>query len=230
MNPRITLIVVALFALLLGYVYFVDINKTPAQLGTPVPTPAPQVFSLTSDNVKSIEVRDLRRPREVTITRNENNWQITKPETKPADSTAVQSTLLELTTLQANRVLTNVTDLAPFGLVTATLEVRLVMSDTTAYALTVGNKTPDGSSYYAVYTGDKSKVFLISSSTVDTLNTWLTTPPYEPTATPTATATPPVTPTAAGTESPPATPAAGSTAPPPNIVPTIALPVATPTP
>jgi hypothetical protein len=229
-NPRITLIVVALFALLLGYVYFAEINKPPAQLGTPVPTPAPQVFSLSSSNVKSIEVRDLRRPRQVTISRTENTWQITNPETKPADSTQVDSTLMQLTTLQATRVLTNVTNLAPYGLITATLEVRLVMSDTTSYAITVGDKTPDGSSYYAVYTGDTAKVFLISSSTVDQFNTWLTTPPYEPTATPTATATPPVTPTVAGTESPPTTPAAGSTAPPPNLVPTIALPVASPTP
>ena len=139
--------------------------------------------------------RDLRRAREVTITRNETGWQISKPETKPADAPQVDSTLTQLTTLQATRVLTNVTDLKPYGLVTATLEVRLVMSDTTAYAITVGDKTPDGSSYYAVYTGDKSKVFLLSSSVVDNLEAWLNTPPYEPTPTATATATPPVTPT-----------------------------------
>ena len=39
MNPRITLIVVAVFAVLLGYVLLVEQNKTPEQLGTPVPTP-----------------------------------------------------------------------------------------------------------------------------------------------------------------------------------------------
>lgn len=230
MNPRITLIVVALFALLLGYVYFVELNKTPAQLGTPVPTAAPQVFSLSSSNVKNIEVRDLRRTREVTITRNESGWQISKPETKPADAPQVDSTLTQLTTLQATRVLTNVTNLAPFGLVTATLEVRLVMSDTTAYAITVGDKTPDGSSYYAVYTGDKSKVFILPSSAVDSLDAWLNTPPYQPTPTATATATPPVTPTVPGTTPAETTPGAAATAPPPNIVPTLVVPVVTPTP
>ena len=122
------------------------------------------------------------------------------------------------------------TNLAPFGLVTATLEVRLVMSDTTAYAITVGDKTPDGSSYYAVYTGDKSKVFLLSSSVVDNLEAWLNTPPYEPTPTATATATPPVTPTVPGTPPAEVTPGAAATAPPPNIVPTLVIPAVTPTP
>jgi hypothetical protein len=117
-------------------------------------------------------------------------------------------------------VLTNVNDLAQFGLVTATLEVRLIMSDTTPYALTIGDKTPSGSDYYAVYTGDRSRVFIISGVTVEDMLNWLNTPPYEPTPTPTAV------PTVPGTPSP------ESTGAPPNLVPTVAipLPAATPTP
>ena len=200
MKPRNTLIIVALFALLLGYVYLFELNKTPEQLGTPVPTAQPLVFSVDASNVKTIEIRDLRGTREVQITRNQRNWQLEKPESKPADSNSVDSALMRLTTIQASRVLTNVSDIAPFGFVTATLEVRLIMTDNTAYALTVGNKTPDGSSYYVVYTGDKSKVFIVSSSIISDLTTWLTTPPYEPTPTPTFTPTPPETPTIANTE------------------------------
>ena len=98
--------------------------------------------------------------------------------------------------------MTNVKDLNAFGFVTATMEVRMVMSDTTPYALTIGAKTPDGAGYYAVYTGDKSKVFIVSTSSVSTLQGWLDTPPYQPTPTPTYTPTPPVTPTLEGTPSP----------------------------
>ncbi len=234
MKPRNTLIVVALFALLLGYVYFVEINKTPEQLGTPVPTPQLQVFSVATNNVKNIEIRDLRAPRQVTLTRTENGWQVQQPQTKNADSPAVDSAVNQLTSLSASRVLTNVTDIAPYGFVTATLEIRLVMSDTTPYALTVGNKTPDGSNYYVVYTGDRSKVFIVPSGSVDSLKSWLDTPPYEPTPTPTATPTLPETPTPQGTpgaEGGTPTPG-GPTAAPPNIVPTVALPppAGTPTP
>ncbi len=199
MNPRLTLIVVALFVLLFGYVYFVELNKTPEQLGTPTPAKQPQVFQLDAKNLKSIEVRDLRAPRETKLTRTETGWTIDLPVQKAADSPTVDSVIGQLTSMQATRILTNTTDLAPFGFAPAMLEARLIMSDTTPYALTVGGKTPDGSNYYAVYTGDKAKVFIISASTVTTLQGWLDVPPVEPTPTPTSTATPPVTPTAATT-------------------------------
>ncbi len=235
MNPRITLIIVIVFAVLLGYVYFVELNKTPAELGTPVPTPQPSVLQVAESNVKTIEIRDLRAPREVRLTRVDTGWQVTQPISKAADSPTVERTLTQLASLQATRVLTNVTDLAPYGFSPATLEVRLIMTDTTPYALTIGDKTPDGSNYYATYTGDKSKVFLLGGSTVEELTGWLATPPYEPTPTPTYTPTPPVTPTVEETGTPGATaavtPTAGTSVPPPNIVPTIAIPtpLATPT-
>ena len=100
------------------------------------------------------------------------------------------------------------------------------MSDTTAYAITVGDKTPDGSDYYVSYTGDKSKVFIVSTIDLDTLIAWLDTPPYEPTPTPTFTPTVPPTATPPVTE--PLTPT--QTAAPPGIVPTLVPAPATPTP
>lgn len=219
MKPRNTLIVIALFALLFGYVYFVELNKTPGELGTPTPSAPPPVFQLSASNVKSIEVRDLRAPRQVKTIRTDSGWQIEKPTEKAADSGKIDSTLSRLVNLQSSRVLTNVTDLASFGFVTATLEARLIMSDTTPYALTAGDKTPDGYSYYVVYTGDKSKVFIVNSSVIDDLVAWLDAPPYQPTPTPTfipspiATPTPMITPTPAASSTTP-TPAPSETATP----------------
>jgi hypothetical protein len=222
LKPRNTLIVVALFALLFGYVYFIELSKTPGELGTPMPSALPQIFQLGASNIQSIEVRDLRAPREIKVTRAESGWQIERPTEKVADSPKIDSALSRLVNLQSSRVLTNVTDLAPFGFVTATLEVRLVMSDTTPYALTVGDKTPDGYSYYAVYTGDKSKVFIINSSVMDDLVAWLDTPPYQPTPTPTFTPSPIATPTT-GIQT--ITPGATSTTlTPPSSVPETATP------
>ncbi|MBI5034612.1 MAG: DUF4340 domain-containing protein [Chloroflexi bacterium] len=210
MKPRNTLIVVAVFAVLVGYLYFFEINKTPeqlsAQLGTPTARPPVYALQFNSSEVASIQVSDLQAPRQVVIKRNGDQWQIAQPADKAADTFPVQSAVSALSSLQASRVLTDVTDLAPYGLVTPTLEVRLVMSDTKQYAITVGGKTPNGASYYVTYTGDKSRVFLVNTGSIDEVKAWLDTPPYQPTPTPTFTPspTPSVTDTPAVTPTPPA--------------------------
>lgn len=226
MNARNTLIVVALFAILFGYVWFVELPKTPEQLATPT-KPSPVVLQLKAQDVKSIELRDLRQPRMVKLSRAGSGWQVEQPVVKVGDSPTIEDTVGQLATLQATRVLTDVTDLAPFGFITPTLEARLVMSDTTPYAITVGSKTPDGSSYYVIYSGDK-KVFIVSGSTIDQLVTWLDTPPYEPTPTPTLTPTPPETATPAVTATITSTAAPGAA--PPGIVPTLVPATETPKP
>lgn len=194
MKPRTTLIVVAVFAVLLGYIYFFEINKTSeqlsAQLGTPTARPPTYVLQFTPSEVNTLQVSDLQASRQVILKRNGDQWQITQPADKTADKFAVESAVSALSSLQTSRVLTDVTDIAPYGLVTPTLEVRLVMSDTKQYAITVGGKTPNGSSYYVVYTGDKSKVFLVNTGSIEEVKAWLDTPPYQPTPTPTFTPSP----------------------------------------
>jgi hypothetical protein len=201
LNPRTTLIVVVLFALLAGYVFFVEWNKTPeqlnAQLGTPTSKPPAYVLQFDSLQVQQIQISDLRAARQVTVARSSDGWQL-KPMDQPADKFMVELALGSLANLSANRVLTNVVDLAPYGLVTATLEARVVMSDSKQFAVTIGNKTPDSRYFYAIYTGDKSKVFLIDVGSINTLQDWLDKPPYQPTATPTL---PPL-PTPTATETP----------------------------
>lgn len=214
MKPRNTLIVVGLFAVLLGYVYFVELNKTPEQLGTPTPKPAQYLFQLSPSEITGIEVSELQSSRVVKLTHTEGGWKVNLPTEKVANQSLVSGTVSDLAALQYTRVLTNVTDLAPFGFVTATLEARVTMSNTQSYAITVGGKTPDGSYYYVVYTGDKSKVFLVDPTLVESLKGWFDNPPYEPTPTPTFTPTPPVTPTLEAT---------------PTISPTIAVPGFVPT-
>ena len=214
MKPRTTLIVVAVFALLVGYIYFFEINKTAdqlsAQLGTPTAKPPTYALQLNASDVNSIQLSDLQAPRQVIVQRNGSDWQVTQPISKTADTFPVESAVSALASLQATRVLTNVTDLAPYGFVTPTLEIRVVMSDTKQYAITIGGKTPNGSSYYVIYTGDKSNVFLINTSNIDEVKGWLDAPPYQPTPTPTftpsptpsVTDTPAITPTPAATDTP----------------------------
>lgn len=226
MKPRTTLIVVAVFALLAAYLYFVELNKTPEQLGTPTPRPSPSVFKFAASDIKTIQVSDLQSPRQVRATRTDTSWQVEAPTNKPGDTFALSSTAMQFAGLFASRVITTVTDLAPFGLVTPTLEVRLTLSDTTQYALTIGNKTPDGSNYYAMYTGGK-EIFVVNASAFTSVLGWLDNPPYEPTPTPTFTPTPLATPTSPVAETPTAIPT--SVVPPPAFVPTL-VPQTTTTP
>ncbi|MBI3740901.1 MAG: DUF4340 domain-containing protein [Chloroflexi bacterium] len=233
MNSRVTLIVVAVFIALFGFVFLVDQDKPSQQLNaTPTATgiAKPYLFPVASSDVQSIEVRDLRAPRQVKVTRTDAGWRIETPEQKEGDDFKITQMLNRLITLQPSRVLSNVTDLKSFGFITATLEARITLTNTEQYALTVGDKTTGGNDYYAVHTGGKI-VFIVSQSVIDDLMAWFDAPPYQPTPTPTFTPTIPVTPTVTGTP-PTSTPAPITpTTAPPNIVPTfVPAPTNTPRP
>ncbi|MCI0474910.1 MAG: DUF4340 domain-containing protein [Anaerolineales bacterium] len=222
MKPRYTLIVVAVAVALIVYAFWVESPLTSEQLstrqGTPAATLAPYIFQLNAADVKTITITDLRFPRVVTVTRTESGWRVTSPENKPADNTKVEATAAALTSLKLVRTI-KATDLASFGLAPARLDARVIMKDGAAYGILLGNATPDGSLYYATYTGETTNVFLIETSLGLSLQNLLDIPPFEPTATPTWTPTPAVTPTAG------ATPAS------PGFVPTwLPAPVATPKP
>ncbi|MEW5717244.1 MAG: DUF4340 domain-containing protein, partial [Chloroflexota bacterium] len=133
MKPRTTLIVVAVLAALLAYLYFIELPQTQeqinARLGTPTATPASYLFQLDANNVKSFTITDLRFPRTVSVARAEAGWLVTQPENKPADKNKADATASALANLKIVRVLTNVGDLAAFGLAPATMEARFVMND-----------------------------------------------------------------------------------------------------
>ena len=215
MKPRNTIILVALFAALLVYLKFFEIDQTPAQLsarlGTPSATPLLYALQFDPNQVDTLQISDLQSPRQVIVKKLGGAWQVTQPALKTADSFSVDAAVGTFAELQASRVLTTVTDLAAYGFVTPTLEVRVVMSDTKQYAITVGGKTPNGQNYYVTYTGDKTKVFLVNTSTIDELKSWLDNPPYQPTPLPTFTPSP----TPSITDTPADTPAAATETPKP---------------
>lgn len=222
MNPRITLAVVALFLVALGYVYFVEAPKTEDQLSGRTPRPAPQVFQLGSGQVQTLELRNLRTGQQFRMSRSgDTGWQVEKPESRAADTFRVEPIIEGFAQLQASRVFTDVTDLTQYGVLTGTLEARVIMRDSTPWAITVGNKTTDGTGYYAIFTGAKTPLFIIGPSLIEEWLKWFDAPPFEPTPTPTLTATPPVsaTPAVSPTPVPSSTPTLLA-APSPSAIPT----------
>lgn len=225
MKPRNTLILVVVAVILVAYVVLVESPLTQEQvnmrLGTPTLTPAPYMFQLDANSVKSFIITDLRFPRAVTVVRTDTGWQVTQPIEREADKDKSNSVAAALANVKVARVLSNVSSLAPFGLAPGTLEARFIMNDGTTYAFVVGNKTPDGLNYYVAYTGDQTRVFLIDTPLVESLKVILDVPPFQPTATPTPTAAPPAT----------ETPTVEATPGLPGFVPTLLpMPTATPKP
>jgi len=187
-KSRGTLILVAVFAALAAYVYFFEINKTSEQisrtLGTPTAVTQPYVFQVKTAEVKSLQVRDLRAAKEVTVSRTDTGWRIAPPD-KEGDAPKVEQAIGYVGTLQATRVLNNVGDLKAFGFGAAALEIRLTLNDGATYAITVGDKTPDESNYYVVYTGATDQVYIVGTWIIDGAKVLLDTPPLiTPTATP----------------------------------------------
>lgn len=216
MSRRTTLVLVILFLLIGGYAYYSQ-QQTPNPQASPSFTPPATpvtVFEFISDSVAKIEVRNLHDNRVTSVNRVVGNWIMEAPSNLPADTTIVNGIVTELVHLTSTRVITTATDLSAFGLVTPTLQARMIMTDTTNYALNVGNQVPDKSGYYAAYPGD-ARIFIITAAVYQDLDNFVNNPPFPPTVTPTSlpTWTPTITPTATplGTPPPSATPGASAT-------------------
>lgn len=190
MKSRGTLILVAVFVALAAYVWFVENPKTSDQisqtLGTPTAATQPYVLQLKTTEVKSFQIRDLRKAREVTLTRTETGWHI-MPLDKDADASKIEQAIGFIGSLQATRVINNVAagKINDYGFGAADVEIRVVMSDGTPYAITVGDKTSDGNSYYVTYTGATDKVFLVGTYVIEGARVLFDAPPLiTPTAVP----------------------------------------------
>jgi Domain of unknown function (DUF4340) len=198
MNRRNTIILVVIFVALAGYVYFIQSRNPAGSLASTTPSATPAtVFDFLTDNAVKFQVSDLHKNQTVVVTRQGQDWHMQQPKDSAADPVRIGDALDSVAHLDATRVLTNTTDLSAYGLITPTIEVRVTMSDTTQSLLQIGDATLDKSDYYALKGGDK-QVYLISSSTIDTLRNYLDDPPYPPTPTltPLPTLTPSPTPTA----------------------------------
>jgi hypothetical protein len=205
-NSRTTLILAGIFLILGAYIYFVELQKSPEQISGQAPRPAPQVFDLANLDVTRLEIRDLKRAQQINLVRVAGAWQIEQTPPVAADTNRLNDIVDGFKHLQASRVFTDVTDLTQYGVLTGTLEARMISSDSKSYALTVGNKLPAGDSYYAIYTGGKQPLFVIATTLVDEWLGWFDKPPLQPTPAPTSTASPSLTPVPLLTPSVSATP------------------------
>ncbi len=218
MQLRNTIILLVVLVVLLGIAFYTQARGVGSSLaqGTPVPTPSP-VLDFLTDNVTQFQVADLQKNQTVSVKRQGNTWHMDQPKDSATDPDRISTALGTIAHLTASRVLTNVTDLSAYGLITGTIEARITLSDTTQYVLKLGDETIDKTESYALKGDDKSKVYLIESSVATTLQDFVSTPPYPPTATPTP--LPTLTPSETPTQTPTPGPGTPSVTPAPSATP-----------
>jgi hypothetical protein len=203
MNPRVTIGFLVVLALLGAGVYFTSPPPSatpPAGAGAPgAPPPAPEATPdpslqmYTFDDQQIVKIEFFKAGNVTTVTKNGDDW-LVQPAGVVADRFRVNSLLVRLASLKANRRLANPAEApAVFGLETPDMLVRLWRQDDSLYEMIVGGKTPNDAGTYAKRPDDTS-VFVVPNTLVSDIEKMVTDPPIAP-PTPTPRPTDVVTPT-----------------------------------
>lgn len=198
MSYRTTLILLAILVVVGGAVYWQDIRPGPKK----EEPKATQVFDIKPEDISFVKVDYEGKSTELRK-EGDSKWKLTEPQEAEADYWYVEGLVSRLGRLNANRALTETTgDIAVYGLNQPAVVASIGTTDTTKIdRLVVGDKSPDGSAYYAKREGSDT-IYLVSTSLISDVIKVVTNPPK---ATPT--------PTPAPTEAPTATPTPGEAAP-----------------
>ena len=188
MNPRATAALVAVFAVLAGAVWWLEL-RNPAPADKPAAGQAP-VFDLKPDDVSRVEVVDAGQT--VAVERTDGGWKLVEPAAEEADARRIDSAVGQVAKLNATRKLEDATDLASYGLSSPTGRLLLKMKDGSSQELLVGSKTPDQASYY-VKRADSPAIFVTATFALGDLMRWPSDPP-KPRPTPPAPALAPASP------------------------------------
>jgi len=161
MKPRGLLVAVALLAVLGGLTWWSNKKQAAASKATGDTTT--KILSIPGDQIQDILVK--KPSGSVELHRQTGStWQITQPASLPADADAASGMVTTLSALNADTVVdAKATDLAPYGLVSPTIEVQIGERGGKTDRLLIGDDIPTGSGSYAKLAND-SRVFTIASN------------------------------------------------------------------
>jgi hypothetical protein len=153
---RTLLVLVVVFAGLLGYLYFVDAERPVGDAEE-----KPKVFTVDADDITGLRVTS-RSGETTELARSDAGWRITSPIDVPADESEVGSITSNLASLAVQRVVEEApSDAARYGLDDPALEVAFRTEGDDAWkVLEMGDKTAAGADMYA-RRGGENAVFLI---------------------------------------------------------------------
>lgn len=209
MDRRVTIALVAILALLGGYIWFTFLRPDAPPLTPVTPTPAAILFlDLDQTKIQSVQVQDLKTQATTRVVRAAEAWTMQAPAQGIALTGPINSLLFALSHVEANRKLDAPSDLTTYGLNPAQYQLDLTLQDGAPLTVLVGAENPGSEYSYVMKKGDPA-VYLIDFALGDQIKEFVTKPPFTPTPAPTRT--------------PEGTPAAASSTP-------TQLPQPTPTP
>jgi hypothetical protein len=194
MIRRPTWILLAVFALLVGFAWYWQSRGTTISNDDPTPTPQPKLFTVDVTEVRTFEVSDASGGKYLFEQPTPGEWRLAGEDTPLSSGDAVASQLSQLLNLRVLSTLMPAPDPSATGLGQPLYEVRLATLNGQAYELIVGAKTPTQSGYYVRSQGT---VMVVGASAIDGLAGMIfaiqPTPTPELATTPNAMATPAVT-------------------------------------
>ena len=122
-----------------------------------------EVFSVKTDDIKSLGF--IVDKKEVTFEKKDDSW-VKKDETAfPVNQTTLDSAASAIETVEADRVLENVEDLAEYGLDSPSNTVTVDTADGTT-KLNIGDENTSTNQYYISRADDDSTVYVVAADTV----------------------------------------------------------------
>jgi hypothetical protein len=168
MIRRGTLVVLAIFVLLIGVTWYLEWSPAgqARARGTPTATARPKLIELGTDQFTKIEMKDSSGT--FGIQRNLNDtWSFTDAQNTPADQGKIQQLLASLTGLQSIATV-DINTLAAFGLVSAN-QVLTIQTSNGTFVMKVGKVTATSGGYY-VQIDNHAPVVVDKSSLDEILN------------------------------------------------------------
>ena len=171
-----TLMLVAVFALLLGWYFIVEQRIRPEN--EKAEADAKRIVQLDSKDIQFLEIetpkpakivetgkKEDNSPTTIKLKRSGEDWFIVSPIEDSAENSTVKTLLSSLTSAKTERTVTeNAEDLAPFGLDQPAIKVAVQKdSQSPRQEIWIGKETPVGSNLYIKF-ADSKEVMLASQS------------------------------------------------------------------
>lgn len=182
MNVRLTIVVVALFLLLGGFIYFYELTGP----GGAAPTPRPagqRVLNIEAATINRFEVT-LDGRTTVVSKGADGRWQLEQPSSGPANQERLEDLAQRVANMRAERVIgERVADLKPYGLDPPVAVARIDTSAGQRIEIHIGNETLTGGAYFVSLADDRT-VYTVSAFTAGRLRGLVLEVPYAATPTP----------------------------------------------
>jgi hypothetical protein len=185
MSPKVTVGLVVVLAALGSYVYFYELQEDDEA------NESLSIYGSLYDEYDIVELEIVNSQRMVHFVRTNGSltrdWAMVQPSPLPAvkvDQARVNGAATRLGRLTASQIITNVTNLALYGLASPELTVTLTISNGQKVRLYTGHKTPVNDNRYLRLAPEDQSVYLVFSFAVDDLHNLIDILPRAPTPLP----------------------------------------------